>query len=310
MLSGRACSQEFGTTRDRIIRATNSQTQLPAGALRATESIQKDVEESVAHSGSYYYERRASYYRNLGFPLDQVVSMARLAHEFTAFVTALDDHSRLAYTEDLPDETAPTCAAFLTRATAWFAERGVTIERVLTDNAWAYTKNTWRQTCRDLGISPAGPGPGGRRQTARSNASTAPCSTNGPTPGPTPQTPNGRERFPAGWTGTTTTDPTPESAATPQPAASPTSPDNTSRACRLDHGGLAGSGTHSPTPERRGGTPIRVVVTRRRSASTPSSALRSRSASGGSCGAETEGAQRAECTRPRSLIHPDPNNTP
>ncbi|MGW1282132.1 IS481 family transposase, partial [Streptomyces tsukubensis] len=68
--------------------------------------------------------------------------------------TALDDHTRLAYTEDLPDETAATCAGFLTRATAWFAERGVTVERVLTDNAWAYTKNTWRDTCHDLGISP------------------------------------------------------------------------------------------------------------------------------------------------------------
>jgi hypothetical protein len=49
--------------------------------------------------------------------------------------TALDDHSRLAYTEDLSDETAATCAAFLRRATAWFAARGVTVERVLTDNA-------------------------------------------------------------------------------------------------------------------------------------------------------------------------------
>ncbi|MFF9186449.1 IS481 family transposase [Streptomyces misionensis] len=68
--------------------------------------------------------------------------------------TALDDHSRLAYTEDLPDETAATCAAFLRRATAWFARQGVIVERVLTDNARAYTKNTWRDTCRDLGISP------------------------------------------------------------------------------------------------------------------------------------------------------------
>ncbi|MEY9989954.1 transposase InsO family protein [Streptomyces sp. V4I8] len=68
--------------------------------------------------------------------------------------TALDHHSRLAYTEDLPDEKAATCAGFLQRAVAWFAARGVTVERVLTDNAWAYTKNTWRQTCHDLGISP------------------------------------------------------------------------------------------------------------------------------------------------------------
>jgi hypothetical protein len=53
--------------------------------------------------------------------------------------TAPDDHSRLAYTEDLPDEKAATCAAFLQRATTWFAARGVTVERVLTGNAWAYT---------------------------------------------------------------------------------------------------------------------------------------------------------------------------
>ncbi|RII20615.1 AIPR protein [Streptomyces sp. YIM 130001] len=76
---------ESGTARDRIIRATNSQTQLPAGALRATESIQKDIEEILHQAGGYYYERRASYYRNLGFPLARVVSMARLAREFTAF---------------------------------------------------------------------------------------------------------------------------------------------------------------------------------------------------------------------------------
>lgn len=68
--------------------------------------------------------------------------------------TALDDHSRLAYTETLTDETAATCAAFLRRATAWFAARGITIQRVLTDNAWAYTKTTWRTTCKELRISP------------------------------------------------------------------------------------------------------------------------------------------------------------
>ena len=68
--------------------------------------------------------------------------------------TALDDHSRLAYTETLTDETAATSAAFLVRATAWFASHGITIRRVLTDNAWAYTKTTWRTTCAQLDISP------------------------------------------------------------------------------------------------------------------------------------------------------------
>ncbi|MFJ6936433.1 IS481 family transposase [Streptomyces sp. NPDC101132] len=73
---------------------------------------------------------------------------------YTYLHTVLDDHSRIAYTEDLPNETAPTCAGFLARATAYFASLGIRVERVLTDNAWAYTKNTWRDTCRDLGISP------------------------------------------------------------------------------------------------------------------------------------------------------------
>ncbi|MFH8470780.1 AIPR family protein [Streptomyces sp. NPDC017991] len=91
---------ESGTARDRIIRATNSQTQLPAGALRATESIQKDIEESLTHAGGYYYERRANYYRNLGFPIDRVVSMTRLAREFTAFAQH-EPHTALRHSEAL-----------------------------------------------------------------------------------------------------------------------------------------------------------------------------------------------------------------
>jgi transposase InsO family protein len=51
----------------------------------------------------------------------------------------VDDHSRLAYSEILPDEKGTTCAAFLHRAAAYFAAHGIDrIERVMTDNAWAY----------------------------------------------------------------------------------------------------------------------------------------------------------------------------
>jgi hypothetical protein len=85
-----------GRSRDGIIRATNSQTQLPPGALRATEKIQKDIEEALAQD--FYYERRANYYKNLGFPLEQVVSMPRLAREFTAFVLG-EPHTALRFSE-------------------------------------------------------------------------------------------------------------------------------------------------------------------------------------------------------------------
>ncbi|MGP3979696.1 AIPR family protein [Streptomyces sp. KR80] len=88
------------STRDGIIRATNSQTQLPPGALRATEKIQKDIEESLARVGGFYYERRANYYKNLGFELEQIVSMARLAQEFTAFALG-EPHSALKFSESL-----------------------------------------------------------------------------------------------------------------------------------------------------------------------------------------------------------------
>jgi transposase InsO family protein len=52
----------------------------------------------------------------------------------------VDDHSRLAYSEVLDDETAATCAAFFTRAVAAFATAGIDhIEEVMTDNHWSYT---------------------------------------------------------------------------------------------------------------------------------------------------------------------------
>jgi transposase InsO family protein len=51
----------------------------------------------------------------------------------------VDDHSRLAYSEVLPDEKGATYAAFLARAAAYFADHGIDrLERVMTDNAWAY----------------------------------------------------------------------------------------------------------------------------------------------------------------------------
>jgi transposase InsO family protein len=63
----------------------------------------------------------------------------------------VDDHARLAYSEVLPDEKGVTCAGFLRRAAAYFAAHGITrIERVMTDNAWAY-KYSLRAVITELG---------------------------------------------------------------------------------------------------------------------------------------------------------------
>jgi transposase InsO family protein len=65
---------------------------------------------------------------------------------------AIDDAVRLAYTELLPDDRADSCAGFLARAAAWLQGRGVAIERVMTDNAFAYTKSkAFQDTLAGLG---------------------------------------------------------------------------------------------------------------------------------------------------------------
>jgi len=65
---------------------------------------------------------------------------ARIGYDYVH--SLVDDHSRLAYSEILPDEKGATCAAFLRRAAAYFAEHGITrIERVLTDNHFSYRRS-------------------------------------------------------------------------------------------------------------------------------------------------------------------------
>ena len=70
---------------------------------------------------------------------------------------AVDDHSRLAYAEELADESPPTTVAFLDRARAFFADHGIAVERILTDNGTAYRSRLFIAACADRGI--------GRRRT-------------------------------------------------------------------------------------------------------------------------------------------------
>jgi transposase InsO family protein len=73
--------------------------------------------------------------------------------------TVIDDHSRVAYVEARDDETKETATAVLRNAVAWFADRGVIVQRVLSDNGSCYRSNLWAQTCVDLGIVPKKTGP-------------------------------------------------------------------------------------------------------------------------------------------------------
>jgi len=65
---------------------------------------------------------------------------------------AVDDYSRLAYAEVLPDERATTAIGFLRRATDYYRRHGIEVERVLTDNGSAYISTIHALCCRQLGI--------------------------------------------------------------------------------------------------------------------------------------------------------------
>ncbi len=65
---------------------------------------------------------------------------------------AIDDASRLAYTEVLPGLTGEDAAGFLDRALAWYARLGVKVERVMTDNGSAYVSRRFAQTLTAAGV--------------------------------------------------------------------------------------------------------------------------------------------------------------
>ena len=67
--------------------------------------------------------------------------------------TALDDRTRLVYSEIHDDEQGPTAAGFWGRAVLWFAIRGITCERVITDNGACYKSRRWHQACAATGTT-------------------------------------------------------------------------------------------------------------------------------------------------------------
>ena len=63
----------------------------------------------------------------------------------------VDDHTRVAYTEVLDSQDGPACAGFMLRAATWFAQQGFQIDRVMTDNAWAYRSDLFQTALDTMG---------------------------------------------------------------------------------------------------------------------------------------------------------------
>ncbi len=84
---------EEEASRDRIIKATNSQTAIQPSSLRATDKIHRDIEEYLQPKG-LFYDRRKNYYKNAGKPRDKIVSIPHLAQAVMAMVLRQPDTAR------------------------------------------------------------------------------------------------------------------------------------------------------------------------------------------------------------------------
>ena len=101
---------------------------------------------------------------------------------------AIDDHSRLAFAQLLPDETARSSILFLHAALAFFQKLGIKVQRIYSDNGSCYRAHAMARPSRRWVSSTASPDLTLQRPTARPNASSRPRYASGPllTPTPTP----------------------------------------------------------------------------------------------------------------------------
>jgi len=84
---------EDAAKRDRIIKATNFQTAIPAASLKASDRIQRDIEDFFQRHG-LYYDRRKNYYKNIGKPADKIVGIPYVAQVVMAVILRKPDYAR------------------------------------------------------------------------------------------------------------------------------------------------------------------------------------------------------------------------
>ena len=90
---GVAHTADEAQTRNRIIKATNSQTSIQVASLRATDDIQHGIEDYLRSEG-LYYDRRKNYYKNEGRPISKIISITYLAQSVIAVVLKRPNDAR------------------------------------------------------------------------------------------------------------------------------------------------------------------------------------------------------------------------
>ena len=86
------CEQDE-EARDRIIRATNSQTSIPPASLRSSDDIHRNIEDFLKSNG-YYYDRKKNFYKNQGMPVAKIISISYMAQAMMAIMLLKPDSAR------------------------------------------------------------------------------------------------------------------------------------------------------------------------------------------------------------------------
>lgn len=127
---------------------------LGLGRLRVLEpkepanSYERDRPGEMVHLDT----KKLGRIRGIGHRIDGVRKHTTRGIGWEYAHVCIDDHSRVAYVEVLADETGESAAGFLERAVRWFAELGVRVERVLTDNGSCYLSKAFRGSCERFGV--------------------------------------------------------------------------------------------------------------------------------------------------------------
>ncbi len=149
--------------RDRIIKATNSQTPIPAASLRATDKIHRDIEEYLYPKG-YFYDRRKNYYKNIGKPIKRIVTIPYVAQSVIACALSdpanararpssllkTEDAYKRIFSADYPLDLFLKCPIIVRRVEEVLRQSGMDEYRAHLNNIRFYVAMLW--TLRRTGL--------------------------------------------------------------------------------------------------------------------------------------------------------------
>jgi transposase InsO family protein len=120
--------------------------------IRPGELVHFDIKELGRIEGGAGKRTRGGIHRHYTPTRTDATGIRRKTVGWEYVHIAIDDYSRLAYAEVLPDEKASTAVGFLRRARLYYRRHGITVERILTDNGACYRATIHALACRSLGL--------------------------------------------------------------------------------------------------------------------------------------------------------------